>query len=88
MTGIEDCYKNLALVIVKKALSDYVIECKKLAKNPENTYAMHNKSQIERFFHSPWYSLMCDVDPDYLMQLGIKAKFKSSSAPRKRDGTV
>ena len=63
-----DPYQNLANAIVAQAAQDYLSALKKLKKNPRNKMAMDEAMQLEKFFHSGWYEILTDVDPDYLIR--------------------
>ena len=63
-----DPYQNLVNAIVAQAAQDYLSALKKLKKNPRNRMAMDEAMQLEKFFHSGWYEILTDVDPDYLIR--------------------
>ncbi|MCH4014852.1 MAG: hypothetical protein LKE64_11105 [Solobacterium sp.] len=63
-----DPYQNLANAIVAQAAEDYLSALKRLKKNPRNRTAMDEAMQMEKFFHSGWYEILTDVDPDYLIR--------------------
>jgi hypothetical protein len=63
-----DPYQNLANAIVAQAAQDYLSALKKLKKNPRNRMAMDEAMQLEKFFHSGWYEILTEVDPDYLIR--------------------
>ena len=63
-----DPYQNLANAIVAQAAEDYLSALKRLKKNPRNRMAMDEAMQLEKFFHSGWYEILTDVDPDYLIR--------------------
>lgn len=63
-----DPYQNLANAIVAQAAQDYLSALKRLKKNPRNRTAMDEALQMEKFFHSGWYEILTDVDPDYLIR--------------------
>lgn len=63
-----DPYQNLANAIVAQAAQDYLSALKRLKKNPRNRTAMDEAMQMEKFFHSGWYEILTDVDPDYLIR--------------------
>lgn len=57
----EDGCKNLAMQVVKQAIVDY-----KKALKKKDKYECAN---LERFFRSAWYSVLCSVDGDYIIEL-------------------
>lgn len=63
-----DPYQNLANAIVAQAAEEYLSALKRLKKNPRNRTAMDDAMQLEKFFHSGWYEILTDVDPDYLIR--------------------
>lgn len=63
-----DPYQNLANAIVAQAAQDYLSALKKLKKNPRNRMAMDEAMQLEKFFHSGWYEILTDIDPDYMIR--------------------
>lgn len=63
-----DPYQNLANAIVAQAAQDYLSALKRLKKNSRNRTAMDEAMQLEKFFHSGWYEILTDVDPDYLIR--------------------
>lgn len=58
--GIE----NLKIAIVKQAADDYI----DLRGGFAIETAEYNLKEIERFFHSDWYSLLSKVNPDYILE--------------------
>ena len=64
----EDPYERLANAIVLQAVNDYRIALKAVKRNPNNSIALDNALQIERFFRSGWYSTMTSVDGEYLIR--------------------
>lgn len=52
-------HKNLAMAIVERAVIDYHIAVKS-----ENYTA---KKELHRFFTSDWFTLLCDLDGEVLM---------------------
>ena len=60
-----DPYENLANAIVAQAAKDYLSALK---KNPANRMAMDEAMRLEKFFHSGWYGILTNVDPDYLIR--------------------
>ena len=60
--------ENLANAIVLSAVRDYRGALKRLARNPGSEYAKREVSDLERFFRSGWYSVLTDVDGEYLIE--------------------
>lgn len=61
-----DGYMNLANAIVKQAADDYFQLLAEIMPIPIPPSC--NLAEIERFFHSDWYDLLCKIDPGYLMR--------------------
>jgi hypothetical protein len=60
--------KNLANAIVAQAADDYLTALRKLKRHPGNKAAMTDAMELEQFFHSGWYGVLTNVDPDYLIR--------------------
>ncbi len=55
-------YKELAAAIIQRAVLDYAA----LLKNP---YCGINKTELEQFFHSDYFTLLSDgMSADYIMR--------------------
>lgn len=63
MTG----HQALANAIVKQAAQDYLAALKTLRRHPDSKAAMAEAMEIEKFFHSPWYGVLTQIAPDYLI---------------------
>ena len=64
----EDPYERLANAIVLQAVSDYRVALKKIKAHPKNREAISEAVEIEKFFRSGWYSILTDVDGEYLIR--------------------
>ena len=64
----EDPYERLANAIVLQAVSDYRVALKKIKAHPKNREAIGEALEIEKFFRSGWYSILTDVDGEYLIR--------------------
>jgi len=64
----EDPYERLANAIVLQAVSDYRVALKKIKAHPKNREAISEALEIEKFFSSGWYSILTDVDGEYLIR--------------------
>lgn len=64
----EDPYERLATAIVLQAVSDYRVALKKIKAHPKNREAISEALEIEKFFRSGWYSILTDVDGEYLIR--------------------
>lgn len=76
---------DLAAAIVKTAADDYVKVLRKLWKRTTDIEKKRKliveKAELEEFFHSGWFGMLTDIDPDRLMfQCRITAKEKEKAA--------
>lgn len=67
----ESGYDRLRFAIVEQACDDYLSLLARLKKPTPDT----NLCELDRFFHSEWFTFLCDLEPDYLMEL-IRRKAK------------
>lgn len=58
--GVSDPYRNLADAIVCVAADDYRVALRDKKKKV--------LKEVEDFFHSEWYSVLCDLDPDLILK--------------------
>ena len=56
--------RTLAAAIVKVAVSDYDRATRQLIANPEYTQVLNLKQEVEQFFASNWFDLLCELSPD------------------------
>ena len=61
-------YENLAAAIIVTACNDYRMTLEKIRRNPNNKEAMSEAMELERFFHSPWYSTLTSVEGDFIIR--------------------
>ena len=60
-------YQNLASAIVLCAVRDYRQVLRRLKRKPHNKDAAAERDSIEEFFHSEWFAILTEMDPDYLI---------------------
>jgi hypothetical protein len=60
----EASMRHLAAAIVERAVMDWHKATSQLEDNPDYEYAWAAKDEIERFFESEWFSLLCEISPD------------------------
>ena len=65
---IEDPYENLANAIIVQAAKDYQKAMRQLRRNPKYTAAAYTQQEVERFFHSQWFQMLTDADPEFLLE--------------------
>lgn len=67
----EDSYTDLASAIVAQAAKDYIKILRKLWKKGMTVQVkrklIFEKFELKRFFHSAWYEMLTDLDPDCLL---------------------
>lgn len=63
-----DTYENLANAIILQAVDDYRDALKRLNHFPHDRDSIHTKSEVERFFHSAWFSTLTSLDPEMLIE--------------------
>lgn len=56
-----DVYQEFANAIIEQAAIDYYNICAGFDKS-------HSKRSLEDFFHSEWFSILTDMDPEYLIK--------------------
>ena len=61
----ETSMKHLAAAIVERAVTDWHKAVSQLEDNPDYEYAWYDKDEIERFFESEWFELLCEISPDF-----------------------
>ena len=79
----EDPYERLANAIVLQAVSDYRVALKKIKAHPKNREAISEALEIEKFFRSGWYSILTDVDGEYLIRR-LQEEIRQSESIRGR----
>ena len=60
-------YEVIANAIILQAVKDYRMALKSLKANSRNRTAQADKTEIERFFRSQWYSTLTDVNGEMLI---------------------
>ena len=81
---------DLAAAIVKAAVDDYVKTLRNLWSRNLNISRKRKliieKTELEEFFHSSWYEMLTDIDPDFLVyQCKILAKEKEKKAIERKN---
>ena len=74
--GIDECYQDLAVAIVRQACYDYektLIELYKGPSGKKKAALLMDKKEQEMFFHSQWYEFLMNADPIVLME-GIRQR--------------
>ena len=73
----DTAYENLANAIVLSAVKDYKRALLRVKRDPENEAARRAMEREEKFFYGPWYEMLTDLDPSYLirkMKESVKGK--------------
>ena len=81
---------DLAVAIVKAAVDDYVKTLRNLWNRNldinRKRKLIIEKTMLEEFFHSSWYEMLTDIDPDFLIyQCKILAKEKEKKAIERKN---
>ncbi len=63
MTG----YQALANAIIAQAAKDYKAALRIQKRHPDSRAAMAEIRRIERFFRSPWFNVLTDLNSEYLI---------------------
>lgn len=63
-----DPYESLANAIIMQAVRDYRDAMKKLSRGRSNKAAEATRDECLRFFRSGWFSVLTDIDPEYLIR--------------------
>lgn len=61
-------YEELANAIILQAVKDYREALRLLSMNPNDKSAQRDKTSIERFFRSEWFSILTDLNGELLMK--------------------
>jgi len=61
-------YDGLANAIILHAVKDYRVANKKLSRGRKNMVAQQMKDECLRFFRSHWFSVLTEVDPEFLIR--------------------
>ncbi len=83
-------YDDLAAAIVLQAVKDYVKAIRRMW-NPKVSKAKKRdtileKLELEEFFHSEWYEMLCDIDPDKVIyNCHLRAEEQEREAIRKQN---
>lgn len=59
---LQRCYEELASAIILQAVNDYRTSWKK------GRMGMAERIQLQRFFHSPLFASITDIEPDFLIR--------------------
>lgn len=78
-----DCYENLANAIILQAVKDYKSALHRLEEHPGNREARHDKRALEYFFHSQWYGVLTDLDPERLIS-GVEERVRKETVERRK----
>ena len=65
---MDECYSKLANAVIIQAVKDYRVAYRRLMKVPKSKEAQDEVSRLERFFISPWYGTLTDVDGKILIK--------------------
>ena len=66
-------WQELGNAIVLQAVKDYKAAMRKLRKDADYKPARKMLRECERFFHSGWYEMLTDIEPECLLR-GVRRK--------------
>ena len=66
--GIDRAYENLANAIVISGVKEYKRALIRLKRHPDSEAARQAVRRGERFLNSPWFEMLTNVHPDYLVR--------------------
>ena len=69
--GLGENYAALAVAIIEKAIRDYdvVLEQLYVEHDPGRRIQLFTlKVDVETFFHTAWFEVLTDLDPNYLLK--------------------
>ena len=61
-------FENLINAIILQAVKDYRKTLSRCSRHPEKPNNCEDKSALEHFFRSGWFSFLTDVDPEFLIR--------------------
>lgn len=89
VTGTDNPHNALATAIVYQAVKDYVKTLRKMwnkADRDKKRKLILDKMEIEEFFHSEWFTALCDYVPDKVIwNCRQRAREQEEEAIRKRN---
>lgn len=65
--SIGDPYENLANAVIIQAVKDYRGQYRALLRHSRNQEAGRQIRDLRKFFHSDWFGVLTDLDPDDLI---------------------
>ena len=66
--GIDHAYEDLANAIVLSGIKEYKRALIRLKRNPDSESAQRAVREGESFLYSPWFEMLTNVHPDYLVR--------------------
>ena len=66
--GIKRAYEDLANAIVLSGVEEYGRALARLKRRPDSESAKKAVKKGEGFLFSPWFEMLTDVDPGYLVR--------------------
>ena len=61
-------YENLINAIILQAVKDYRKTLFRCNRHPEKPHYREDKSALEQFFRSGWFSFLTDINPEFLIR--------------------
>jgi hypothetical protein len=56
------------MAVVKQACKDYKAAVHRLLRIHHDEAALRMKADVEKFLHSEWFAMLCDLDGEALMK--------------------
>lgn len=81
--GLLENYEALANAIIIQAVKDYKDCLRRQLRHPGGKEAEGRAQYFEKFFHSSWYEMLTDLDPDRLLS-GVRELVKNEEAERRK----
>ena len=83
-------YDDLATAIVLQAVKDYIKAIRRMwdpkVSKAKKRETILEKLELEEFFHSGWYDILCDLDPDKVIyNCHLRAEEQEKEAIRKQN---
>lgn len=80
ITDSGDPWENLANAVIARAANDYLASSEKRSREGVKL------DEVIQFFHSDWFGILTQVDPDYLLeQLDKEKRLRALEVSKKRN---
>ena len=62
-------YEGLAMAIIRKSIFEYKLALQKLRHNPNDEKQKWKIEEIKTFFRSEWFQVLCNIEPEWLIEM-------------------